>query len=311
MCRAWVKSYEYNIGLLETIVAQTGPHYLVLARAHNEALKRTDPLSAEVAKIKAALEQARKDYSSLRENFFQQKAIADKNEKAAAEKEQYQKFAEDHAARSERMEARVQNLTTERTALQKANDHLAVIVKESQKVTEAVTEDLIRTRLECMKAGIITASELGVVMTPPTSNGNKFTTMVKIGTRGLGNEKCVELTKDKDMFVDPNFQALNQSCFAAVRLAKAKPPISVDGRLCLAKPEDFPDEEDLSRCIVRIEDRPDVVAVRCDSWMASMLSHITANLKTEELFDNADSQASWMTKNGIPGKGSLYREYPR
>lgn len=311
MCRAWIKSYEYNIGLLESIAAQAGYHYLALSRAYNEALKRTDPLSEEVAKTKAALEKARRNCDELWLDCAKHKATADSHQKAAAEKAAFQQMAEESAKDVERLGVQVANFSIERKALQKANDSLATIVKDSQQVVEAVTEDLIRTRIECMKAGIITASELGVAMTV-NSHTKKITAAVKIGTRALGNEKRVEFTKDaKDSSAGRNFLALNQSCFAAMELATLKPPISFDGKLCLATPKDFPEEEDLRRSVIHIEDRPDVVAVRCDSWMASMLSHMTANLKTEELFDNADYQASWMTKNGIPGKGSLYREYPR
>ena len=290
---------------------------MALSRAHNEALKRTDPLSAEVAKTKAALEKARKDSDAYARECIKQKEIADQNTKAALEKQALQQVHESVVLANSRLNTQVANLTTEKTALQAANDSLAVIVKDSQQVTEAVTEDLIRTRLECIKAGIITASELGLVAQTRTLDGKaRIVAKVKLGTRQLMNENCIELVKElsnanHSRLTEDNFLALIKSCKAAERLAKAKPPVSFDGRLCLAKPEDFPDEDDLKRSVVRIEDRPDVVAVRCDSWMASMLSHMTSSLETEELFDNVDSQASLMTKNGIPGKGSLYREYPR
>jgi hypothetical protein len=313
VCRANVKSYEYNIGLLESIMAQPlGKYYLVVARQHNETLKMTDPLNLEVIKSRADLVEATKNLEIWRAEYNKQRTIADKNRHAAEEGQTLRTQLDSQRGESALLSAQVRNLTMEKASLQRGVDNLREVAQGSQKIIGLVTEELVNMRLECLKNGVIDASELGVKMIMKTdvakTKGTALTTVV-VGSRTLGNRQFVEYTRElKGSPADIHFHSLFGSCSAAIRLQNAKPPISTDGRLCIARPEDFPDEDELRSSIVCIGDKPGVVAIRCDSWLASMLAHMSSKLDTEEIFDGHDDQQKQSNKLG---KGSLYREYPK
>ena len=257
-CRGWVKSFGPDLEKLMAIVSEDGGRYAFLVRRNNELNDSVDPLALKAAEIPGLKKQiADKDKATLDIMVKMETA----NKKLEETRAALTLAAEDCTAANLKLNAlkkEVKKLT-----------RLQVRLREQEKISRTLFEDVITSRIRHVASGAVPASQLGITterdaILYPANPPVKYIISTKDGTR-------LEYVREQ---WGMHRQEEEQRCAVIERyMAEAR------------EENNLPSADQFMTSYIQTGGERGLVLVKTGTWLHS---YMTAHMMAESMFDDAD-----------------------